>query len=238
MAAATSIATGSPTGTATTFRRAEDTARQAAMEAASVARQAEEAAIVASSDTDLVARLAECNRVHWTAVQNGTTPVPYCGSFLQMQYATRSRTRQMPPIPMPTDIPAYQRYAAYQQSKQWMDDNLPRGAIGAPLRLYVSAAAVLKTGMVRENPSTGSEKLAAIGILALPFVSGYVAHKKTDGNLKWTLAAGAGSVPALMLLFGALGVGSMFIPGVALILTPVSMLLGPAVQPLMAIFNY
>ena len=238
MAAALPIATGSPTGNATMVRRAEDTARQAAMEAARVARQAEEAAIVALSDADLVARLAECNRARWTAAQNGTTPLPQCSSSLQTQYAIRSQSRQMQPIPMPTDIPVYQRYAAYQQSKQWIEDNLPRGPIGSPIRLYASAAAVLKTGMVREETATGSEKLAALGILALPLVSGYVAHKKTDGNLKWTLAAGAGSVPALMLVGGALVLGSMFIPGVALILAPVSMLLGPLMQPLMRISNY
>ena len=238
MAAALPIATGFTAGNITTVRRVEDTARQASMEAARVARQTEEAAIAALSDVDLVARLAECNRAKWTAAQNGTTPVPYCDSALQTQYAVRSQNRQMPSILMPTDIPAYQRYATYEQSKQWMDDNLPRGPIGSPLRFYASAVAVLKTGMVREESATGAEKLAALGLLALPLVSGYVAHKKTNGSLGWTLAAGAGSVPALMLLGGALVLGSMFIPGVSLILTPVSMLLGPVTQPLMRIMNY
>jgi hypothetical protein len=144
----------------------------------------------------------------------------------------------MPSIPMPSDVPAYQRYAAYQQSKQWMDDNLPRGPVGSPLRLYASAAAVLKTGMVREETATGSEKLAALGILALPFVSGYAAHRKTNGSLGWTVAAGVGSVPALMLLGGAMVLGSLFVPGFALVLAPLGAILGPVFQPLMRISNY
>lgn len=148
----------------------------------------------------------------------------------------------MPAIPMPTDVPAYQRLAAYEQSKDWMDENLPGGPLGAPIKLYASAAATLKTGVVRGDPATGAERITALGILALPVVAGYVAHRRSHGDLRWTIGAGVGIIPALTLVGAALVYGSIAgsygLPGFASAMQPLAQVLSPVLQPFIRISSY
>lgn len=179
--------------------------------AALVAEQAAlQAALPVMPDAELVQRMADCERARWAATQargmSMFAPGWVCDAAMQREYDGRAASRQMPPIPMPTDIPAYQKAVGQRQWDGWIESNLPEQLPWSPLRAYAQRLSWIRWG-AQESPYG---KLMNLGFLALPFAAGYWAHRRTGGSLAWTAASGVGSVYVVYMALSAL---SSMLPG-------------------------
>ena len=181
--------------------------RQAELQARRAAVAAEEAArLAAISDTDLAQQLTACTRAQFEAIQNRAIVQPGCPTELRLEYDRRVAIRQMPPIQMPTDIPAYQNFMTQRQ----IDDAAPTGIFGQAIGPFYTAFSTLRTGVYRAETATTLEKAKSLGLLAIPPAIGYMVYKKTQGNLGWSAISGLGAVAALPLLGVVLFYGIMF----------------------------
>jgi hypothetical protein len=181
--------------------------RQAELQARRAAVAAEQAArLAAIPDADLAQQMTACTRAQYEAIQARAMVQPGCPTELHREYERRAALQQMPPIQMPTDIPAYQNFLTQRQ----IDDATPRGIFGWATGPFYTAFSTLRTGVYRAETATTLEKAKSLGLLAIPPAVGYMVYKKTQGNLGWSALLGLGAVAALPLLGVVLFYGIMF----------------------------
>ena len=185
--------------------------RQAELRARRAAVAAEEAArLAAIPDADLAQQLTACTRAQFEAIQRRAVVQPGCPAELQLEYERRVAIQQMPPIQMPTDIPAYQNFLTQRQ----IDDAAPRGIFGWAAGPFYTAFSTLRTGVYRSETATTLEKAKSLGVLALPPAIGYAVYKKTHGSRGWSTLLGLGGIAALPVLGILLFYGMMMFGGV------------------------
>ena len=202
-----------PTSIGITSRVSDLAARRAAVVAETAALQA---ILPTMSDTDLVQRLATCTREYWTPEQNpimnssipGMVASSGCPAVLRDEYTRRSASRQMPVIPMPTDVSLYQHANNAYLANEWIEHNIPGTMAWSPIRIYAENAVRLYSGFGATGGQSTQGRVFSAGVVALPFVAGYIAHRKT-ASLGLAALAGVGSVYAAMLLYmGILSFGA------------------------------
>jgi hypothetical protein len=75
---------------------------------------------------------------------------------------------------------------------QWLDDLFPGSIFWFPTRVYIKNVA-----NTLGIPDSSQRSLASVGVTAIPLLAGYLAYRKTDGSIPWTVAASAGSIYAM-----------------------------------------
>ena len=70
----------------------------------------------------------------------------------------------------------------------------------SPIRIYAENAVRLYSGFGATGGESTQRRVLSAGIVALPLVAGYIAHRKTS-SVEWTALAGVGSIYVAMFLY-------------------------------------